>query len=307
VLCSELRNDPYAANVIDKRVSNLIGTGITPHPRLLDKAIRKAMQELWKDWVDEADADQLTDFSGLQALVARTVEQSGECFIRLRPRRLEDGYAVPLQLQCLAPEFVPHDKFELTRFGNVIRAGIEFNGMGRRVAYWCYRNHPSDKSSLNVGYNQLVRIPAEQMLHIFEPLEPGQLRGVPRLAPVLKRLRSLDNFDDAVLFRQEVANLFAGFVRKPAPEGAPQLDMVTGAPVRLDRDGFTPMVGLEPGTMQELLPGEQVEFSDPPDAGNNYPDFMRQQLRAAAAGSGLPYELMTGDMQGVNDRAIRVV
>lgn len=239
--------------------------------------------------------------------MARTVEQSGECFIRLRPRRLEDDYAVPLQLQCLAPEFVPHDKFEVTRYGNVIRAGIEFNGMGRRVAYWCYRNHPSDKSSLNVGYNQLVRIPAEQMLHIFEPLEPGQLRGVPRLAPVLKRLRSLDNFDDAVLFRQEVANLFAGFVRKPAPDGPPQLDPLTGAPVKLDRDGFTPMVGLEPGTMQELLPGEQVEFSDPPDAGNNYPDFMRQQLMAAAAGSGLPYELMTGDMQGVNDRAIRVV
>lgn len=304
---SAVRNDPYAANVIDKRVSNLIGTGITPHPRLLDKAIRKGMQELWEDWVDDADADQLTDFYGLQALVARTVEQSGECFIRLRPRRLEDGYAVPLQLQCLSPEFVPHDKFEMTRFGNVIRAGIEFNAMGRRVAYWCYRNHPSDKTSLNVGYNQLVRIPAEQMLHVFEPLEPGQLRGVPRLAPVLKRLRSLDNFDDAVLFRQEVANLFAGFLRKPSPDGPPQLDPLTGAPVNYDRDAFTPMVGLEPGTMQELLPGEQVEFSDPPDAGNNYPDFMRQQLMAAAAGSGLPYELMTGDMQGVNDRAIRVV
>lgn len=79
------------------------------------------------------------------------------------------------------------------------------------------------------------------------------MRGVPRLAPVLKRLRSLDNFDDAVLFRQEVANLFAGFVRKPAPDGPPQLDPLTGAPVKLDRDGFTPMVGLEPGTMQELL------------------------------------------------------
>lgn len=104
-----------------------------------------------------------------------------------------------------------------------------------------------------------------------------------------------------------MVNLFAGFVRKPAPEGGPQLDMVTGAPVTLDRDGFTPMVALEPGTMQELLPGEQVEFSDPPDGGNNYPDFMRQQLMAAAAGAGLPYELMTGDMRDVNDRAIRVV
>ncbi|WP_430298563.1 phage portal protein [Pseudomonas putida] len=304
-----VRNDPYAANVIDKRVSNLIGTGITPQPRLTDKALRGAMQILWEDWVDESDADELTDFYGQQALIARTVEQSGECFVRLRPRRLEDGLAVPLQLQCLAPEFVPHDKFEITRSGNVIRAGIEFNSIGRRVAYWCYRNHPSDKSSQNAGYNPLVRVPAEQMLHVFEPLEPGQLRGVPRLAPVLKRLRSLDNYDDAVLFRQEVANLFAGFVRKPAPDamGPPPVDMVTGAPVSLDLDSFTPMVALEPGTMQELLPGEQVEFSDPPDGGNNYPDFMRQQLTAAAAGAGLPYELMTGDMRDVNDRAIRVV
>lgn len=302
-----VRNDPYAANAIDRRVSNLIGTGITPQPRLKDKELRTLLQELWEDWVDESDADQLTDFYGQQALVARTVEQSGECFIRLRPRRQEDGLAVPLQLQCLAPEFVPHDKFEVTKTGNVIRAGIEFNSLGQRVAYWCYRSHPSDMVALSAGYNMLVRIPASQMLHIFEPLEPGQLRGVPRLAPVLKRLRSLDNYDDAVLFRQEVANLFAGFIRKPAADGPPMLDPVTGAQIKVGSDGFTPMVALEPGTMQELLPGEEVEFSKPPDGGNNYPDFMRQQLMAAAAGAGLPYELMTGDMREVNDRAIRVV
>lgn len=302
-----VRNDPYAANAIDRRVSNLIGTGITPQPRLKDKELRTLLQEVWGDWVDESDADQLTDFYGQQALVARTVEQSGECFIRLRPRRQEDGLAVPLQLQCLAPEFVPHDKFEVTSNGNVIRAGIEFNGFGQRVAYWVYRSHPSDLASLNAGHNLLVRIPASQMLHIFEPVEPGQLRGVPRLAPVLKRLRSLDNYDDAVLFRQEVANLFAGFIRKPSADGPSMLDPVTGAPIKTGADGFTPMVALEPGTMQELLPGEEVEFSSPPDGGNNYPDFMRQQLMAAAAGAGLPYELMTGDMREVNDRAIRVV
>jgi len=302
-----VRNDPYAANAIDRRVSNLIGTGITPQPRLKDKDLRSQLQELWEDWVDESDADQLTDFYGQQSLVARTVEQSGECFVRIRPRRLEGGLAVPLQLQCLAPEFVPHDKFELTKDGNIIRAGIEFNSQGQRVAYWCYRSHPSDMAALNAGYNIQVRVPASQMLHIFEPVEPGQLRGVPRLAPVLKRLRSLDNYDDAVLFRQEVANLFAGFIRKPASDGPPMLDPVTGAPIKTGSDGFTPMVALEPGTMQELLPGEEVEFSKPPDGGNNYPDFMRQQLMAAAAGASLPYELMTGDMRGVNDRTIRVV
>ncbi|WP_411386971.1 phage portal protein [Pseudomonas sp. MPB03] len=303
-----VRNDPYAFNVIDKRVSNLIGTGITPRPNTEDNALRKLLQLLWDDWVDESDVDEHTDFYGQQALVARTVETSGECFVRLRPRRLDEGLAVPLQVQILAPEFVPHDKFETTRTGNAIRAGIEFNPEGKRVAYWMYLSHPRDGVSLNAGYNQLVRVPASQVLHIFEPVEPGQLRGVPRLSPVLKRLRSLDNYDDAVLFRQEVANLFAGFISRPAPESGPvPRDPVTGEPLSFDRDGFTPMVALEPGTMQELGPGEEVEFSKPPDAGNNYPDFMRQQLMAAAAGTGTPYEILTGDMREVNDRALRVV
>ncbi len=303
-----LRNDPYAFNAIDRRVSNLIGTGITPRPLTTDAELRKLQQELWADWTDEADADDRSDFYGLQALVAKAVETSGECFVRLRPRLLTDGYAVPLQLQVLAPEFVPHDKFEVTRSGNIIKAGIEFNGIGKRVAYWMYRSHPRDASSLNAGYNQLIRVPAAQVLHIFEPQEPGQLRGIPRLAPVLKRLRSLDNYDDAVLFRQEVANLFAGFIKRPAADtGQMPRDPITGAPLSLDRDGFTPMVALEPGTMQELGAGEEVEFSKPPDAGNNYPDFMRQQLMAAAAGAGIPYELFTGDMRGVSDRVMRVV
>ena len=303
-----VRNDPYAFNVIDKRVSNLIGTGITPRPKIDDDALRKVQQELWEDWGDESDADGLTDFYGQQALIARTVETAGECFVRLRPRSLDENLAVPLQLQVLAPEFVPHDKFESAKNGNSIRAGIEFNPAHQRVAYWMYRVHPRDASSLNAGYNQLVRIPAAQVLHIFEPVEPGQLRGVPRLAPVLKRLRSLDNYDDAVLFRQEVANLFAGFISRPPPEATQQpRDPVTGQLLTEDRDGFTPMVALEPGTMQELGPGEEVEFSKPPDAGNNYPDFMRQQLMAAAAGTGTPYEILTGDMREVNDRALRVV
>ena len=303
-----VRNDPYAFNVIDKRVSNLIGTGITPRPKIDDDALRKVQEELWEDWVDESDADGLNDFYGQQALIARTVETAGECFVRIRPRSLDENLAVPLQLQVLAPEFVPHDKFEPTKNGNSIRAGIEFNPAHQRVAYWMYRVHPRDASSLNAGYNQLVRVPAAQVLHIFEPVEPGQLRGVPRLAPVLKRLRSLDNYDDAVLFRQEVANLFAGFISRPPPEATQQpRDPVTGQLLTEDRDGFTPMVALEPGTMQELGPGEEVEFSKPPDAGNNYPDFMRQQLMAAAAGTGTPYEILTGDMREVNDRALRVV
>jgi len=299
------RNDGYALSIIEKRVSNLIGTGICPRPQIDDPDLRSAMNLLWEDWVDEADADGRTDHYGQQALVSRMVERDGECFARMRPRRPEDGFAVPLQVQLLAADFVPLDKNERARNGNQIKAGVEFNGFGQRVAYWMYRQHPGSFNVMGT-VNQLVRVPASEVLHIFEVIEPGQVRGVPRLAAVLNRLRSLDNYDDAVLFRQEVANLFAGFIKKTAPDGPADLDPTTGRPFERDRSG-DPMIGLEPGTMNELYDGEEVQFSDPPDAGSTYKDFMRQQLQAAAEGAGIPYGLLTGDMTGLNDRLLRVL
>ncbi|WP_122836990.1 phage portal protein, partial [Burkholderia pseudomallei] len=101
-----------------------------------------------------------------------------------------------------------------------------------------------------------VRVPADEIAHVFLALRPGQVRGVPELSTVLLRLHSLDNFDDAVLFRQEVSNLFAGFITKPHAELGPMGDPVSGAPMRYDDDGFSPVVSLEPGGMQELAPGE---------------------------------------------------
>ncbi|QDQ25295.1 phage portal protein [Chitinimonas arctica] len=298
------RNDPYAIASVDRIVSNMIGTGIAPKPKHADPFIRALLQELWDDWVEESDADDATDFYGQQVLVCRTVELAGECFVRLRVRKLSDGLAVPLQLQVLEPEFVPHTKHEMTANGNVIRAGIEFDSIGRRAAYWMYRSHPGEGSVPTSTYNDLVRVPADQVLHIREVQRAGQLRGVPGLTAILVQLKHLNEFQDAVLFRQEVANLFAGFIRKPAPDDVPVGP--DGLPLE-QHDDIAPMVGLEPGTMQELLPGEEVEFSTPPDAGNNYGDYIRQQLQAVAAARGIPYELLTGDLRGVSDRVIRVV
>src|SRR3546814_20144881 len=50
-----------------------------------------------------------------------------------------------------------------------------------------------------------------------------------------------------------------------------------------------------------------ISFSSPPDAGDNYEPFMRQQLMAAMASVGLPYELATGDLRNVSDRTLRVL
>ena len=250
-----VRDDPYAFSAIDRLVSNTIGTGISPKPLISDQAQREEMQQLWDDWCSEADADGALDFYGLQALACRAVYESGECFVRIRPRRLADGLPVPMQIQVLEPEFVPETRNGTATNGNRIRQGIEFNAIGQRVAYWMHKSHPGERAGAG-DFGGLVRVPAEAVLHVYEPTRPGQLRGVPLLAPVLLRLKTLDDFDDAVLYRQEVANLFAGFIKRPDQNAS------AGAPSWADQSpaGFTPAVGLEPGTMQELMPGEEVEF-----------------------------------------------
>ncbi len=84
-----IRNDPQICGALDTLVSNLVGKGISPRWQLQDSSLKKSLQQLWADWVPEADADELASFYGLQALICRSTIESGECFVRFRPRLLE--------------------------------------------------------------------------------------------------------------------------------------------------------------------------------------------------------------------------
>jgi len=292
-----VRRNPWATNALDAFVGNSIGTGIKPQSLHPDPETKEQIQSLWLRWTDEADATGLTDFYGLQAIACRSVMEAGECFIRLRPRLPKDGLLVPLQLQLLEAEHLPTAETRKLENGNYIRAGIEFNGIGRRVAYHLYREHPGDTSN-PIASTELVRVPAEAVLHLFRPLRPGQLRGQPWLTQVLIKLHELDQYDDAELVRKKTAAMFAGFITKNAPQ-----DSLIGESTA-DATGVA-LAGMEPGTLQVLLPGEDVTFSAPADVGASYETFMRVQLRSIAAGMGITYEQLTGDLTGVNYSSIR--
>jgi len=130
---------------------------------------------------------------------------------------------------------------------------------------------------------------------------------VPEFAPILARIRNIQNYDDAVQERMTLSNMYVGFITKPSPSGyTDDIDPLTGEPIESDVNG-EPMIGLQPGTMQQLLPGENIQWSNPPEAGTTYSDFMRTQHVGTAAGSGVPYELMSGDIINISDRTLRIV
>ncbi|MDD3028832.1 MAG: phage portal protein [Alphaproteobacteria bacterium] len=292
-----VRANPYASNACESFVANAVGAGVKPSSLVADQALKDEIQKTWLDWTDEADADGLTDFYGLQALAVRAMFEAGECFIRFRPRRPGDGLTVPLQLQLLEAEMLPLAKTEIGASGNQIRCGIEFDAIGRRVAYHFYRNHPGDGTIVQ-NQGESVRVPASEILHIYRPQRPGQIRGVPWMSPALVKLYLLDQYDDAELDRKKVAALFAGFITKASPE-----DNLLGESAA-DADGSS-VAGLSPGTMQVLLPGEDIKFSSPADVGGSYEMFQYRTLLSIAAALGVPYTNVTGDLKAANYSSIR--
>ncbi|MEZ7847738.1 MAG: phage portal protein, partial [Polaromonas sp.] len=137
-----VRRNAWAASGIEAFVANAIGTGIKPQSMVADQVQREAIQSLWRDWCEQADAAGLTDFYGLQALATRAMLAGGEALVRLRYRRSSDGLPVALQIQVLEAEHLPSTMNRdlaaasgASNSGNVIRSGIEFDRLGRRVAY----------------------------------------------------------------------------------------------------------------------------------------------------------------------------
>jgi lambda family phage portal protein len=273
-------NNAVAARAAQTFVDNVIGPGITLLPKIGDAALKSLLLKRWNRWAEISDADGLLNWYGQQALAARSMFVDGEIFVRM----LTGGDGT-LRLQLLPPEFIDTS---ITR-DNVI-AGIEFEG-SRRSAYYLYEWHPGQPGRLP----RSIRIPASEMLHIFRPKTPGQLRGVTELMAILGRLNDLDQFDRATLVKQKTGALLTGFITTPNenPLGAS----------RAEDGAWT--ASLEPGTIQRLSPGESMEFSDPPETAG-YADFAKTQLRLIASGLGLPYNVVTGDLSDTSYSSARV-
>ena len=289
------RNNPWLKKALKLLTSHIVGCGIQPRPAIADPALRRQVLDLWNDWTPHADADGAVDFYALQGLITRARIESGECFIRLRPRRASDDLPVPLQLQALEADLLPVD---YNRPPN-IRQGIERNALGQRVAYHFHREHPGDRS-FGAALRDLTRVDAREILHHYVPERPGQLRGAPETQSALIRARKLDQFESAELTRRRNRAKFQGAIYRENPDGNPLTDLEPAV-----EDGRA-MVDIEEGYMLQLALNEKADFYNG-DSGGSGVDFLRTHLRAIAAAFGVPYELMTGDYEGTNDRIMRVI
>lgn len=292
-----VRNTPFAARAQQVIANNVVGDGIIPKISADNDRTAAELREIVEDHLDTTaiDAAGRNNLYGLQRLATNTVVDAGEVLVRKRRRRMTDGLVLPMQIEVLEPDYLDDTLQGTTKAGNQVRDGIEYDRIGRRVAYYLFDEHPGSQ-----GWRVRLesrRVDARDVVHVFRSDRPGQNRGVSWFAPVALRMQDAADHQDAQLMRQKIAACFAAFRVTPDGEPAPASTDATTTGSR-----FTT---LEPGRIEDLQPGEDIRFAAPPGV-EGYDEFTRHVMREVAAGMGITYEALTGDLSGVNFSSARM-
>jgi len=282
-----IRNAPFARRAQMVVTNNVVGAGIAPVISGANKKAAQAASDVILPYLQstELDAHRAMNFATMQTVVCNSVFESGEVLALRRTLPLNSDAAIPLAIEILEIDHLDQRLLEFA--GNEVREGIEYNSQGVATHYHIYEQHPGSVSRRrNLKSN---RVPAEDVLHIRRIDRPGQMRGVPWLAPVMLTLGEMRDYQEAQILKQKISALLAGVVESgdgDVPEGASGLDK------------------LAPGALVYTGPGQKVTFTTPPRV-DDYNVVMRLGLWAVAMGIGITGESLSGDLSGVNFSSMR--
>lgn len=275
-----VRDDAYAKSIVLSFIRNVVGTGITA------SVDGKPFASEWTAYVGDArkiDVEGRLDLYGIQGWAIREKKVVGECFI---VRWVLPDPIIGQRLVLQRFEFEQLDRYKLQDrdTGNEIRHGIEVDVNGSPVAYHFYRDHPNDIRGLaRPAPLELdsFRVPASMVSHIYDPERVRQTHGISAFAPVLRKIRDLSEYDAAQL-RVARAEASIGLLIKGMPDAGED-------PLELD--------GLNVAYIGD---DESVTSFTPSRPGGTYDPFMRQNLKAIAAGVGISYAQIARDFSDGN-------
>lgn len=289
-----IRNNEYATSALDGLSTNLVGTGILVRPEL------PAERALWDEWFGTlaCDADGVLNGYGLQRLAADHWFADGEALVRRFWNHEDRSLPVPLQVRAYEPDHLDDSKTgRVAETGNVAILGKEFDRRGRCVAYWLFDEHPGELAGRG-GRAASRRVPAEDVIHLFDRRRASQVRGISRLAVALMRIRDLGDYEDALLMRKKIEACFGAIVTTDSDT------MKTGELQALQDGRDLKGEKVYPGMIKYIRPGESVETLNPVPTADG--EWSRRQLHAIAVGCGMTYAQLTGDLSQANFASSRL-
>ena len=299
-----MRDDPNAAAIRRSYVRNVVGRGITARAAARDvngnvfTEFNRKLDARWYDWARNpklVDRERRRDFAGIQRWAIGEMIECGEAILIIsyesRPKQCG------LVLQCVDPDQL--DNVKLQHGDNEVRGGVEVDAYGAAVAYHIYPRHPYDYASIAAVGSlaltlQSVRIPADRIIHVFDPERVRQTRGVSRLTSVMLKLRDLNEYDYAQLVAAKAEACIGLAVTSPDGAGT-QIGLAEDGANSEDDDDGNDQLAMQPLMVARLRTGEDIKPFTPTRPGNLYGPFVLEQKRTIAAGAGLSYEQVSRD------------
>ena len=248
------------------------------------------------DWCDVAGMNSL---AAALRLAADNWARDGEAFI-IVDRNAQNPYGVALQ--AVRPDCCDEALNErVDGTGNAIINGVEVNPRTwRRVAYWFDVSKEDPASLARIVHGRpRVRIPAENVLHIFTQHDAHQLRGISLAHPFLKKLKMLDDYNEAELVAAKDQACSLGYFHAPAGREAEISNLADSK----NRDRLEQKK--EPGSRLVLPQGWEYKTETPSHPNAMQSAFKASMLRDIASGGGVEYANFANDWNAVSYSSVR--
>jgi lambda family phage portal protein len=301
------RNFPIGRRIPRLHQVFIVGTGILPRIKTGKPSLDKKIMGKWFRWAGSTQFDVrgTQNYNAMCSTAAHSWSESGEVLAQLVWARKNDrrNLVVPLQVKLLEADHLDtslHGAFgeKANGVANRVLYGVEVDANDAPVAYWVLPDHPGE--AMFPGTFQPVRVPARNMVHLYEVLRPGQVRGEPFMAAVLKDIYDLDSYREARLMRARMAACMGIGIETPGgdeEERPMAADGSTAAEGALP--GYENVGTFRPGMFFRTRPGEEIKKIDSP-IDSDGPELSRETRELIAVGSDLTYHQVSGDLSRAN-------
>lgn len=294
-----VRDTWLATRIMNVTVGSTIGWGVSLLSDTGNDRLDARVNSAFNQWAASCDVTNVQTLDGVIETMVRSMLEGGDTVLRMLDRGSRDSRRVPLALQLWEGDVIDHYKDGTlpTGTGRQARLGVELGPEGQRLGYHLFPQHPGEMTT-SVAASISTLVPRAEVVHLFKTLRPGQVRGVPLLAPILLSARDLDSLLESTIIKSKVEASFSAFITQSGEYGPVDSD-TSPAP-----NSGPPLTELRPGTIARLREGENIEFANPSSA-SNFESVANSFLYGIAAGAGITFSDLTGDLRQANYSSLR--
>jgi len=275
------RNYPGMRAAIEARVGVVVATGIDLEPNTGDPKVDAKLREVWRMYEEQVDAAKKLHFKEMQRQGFRGTCLNGAGLYEI-VTIVDKTRMIPIALNSIeADQLSSEPKSGKIPNSHKFSEGIETNKFGEAIWYHI-TDHPGDEGLENFkSSNEIRKIPAKNIIHVYEALRAGQTTGEPIMVPALQRLVQEEDLIEAELISSQLGAAFAVAITSELEEGG-AFNQKEEAGDDNEDDAGNEEINLSAGVIARLNPGDKLQVVQNTRPSQQIAPF-RQMLRGDIA------------------------